>query len=156
MSNGGFVDHVYDQVFKGCALTFPATETQDQAAFTALSIHASVKDVEEDQRVYAYKASVDDKALALASYLSAAASSSKLHETAATDKPPVDDKALALASHLSAAASSNTALSWGLDRINQCALPLDGIGTKQDATGVRVFIIDTGVRLVLKTATSLQ
>jgi hypothetical protein len=34
---------------------------------------------------------------------------------------------------------------WGLDRINQCALPLDKFATKQDASGVRVFIIDTGI-----------
>ena len=35
--------------------------------------------------------------------------------------------------------------SWGLDRINQCALPLDNIVTKQDATGAKVFIVDTGI-----------
>lgn len=35
--------------------------------------------------------------------------------------------------------------SWGLDRINQCALPLDNVVSKQDATGVKVFIIDTGI-----------
>ena len=35
--------------------------------------------------------------------------------------------------------------SWGLDRINQCALPLDNVVTKQDATGVKVFVIDTGI-----------
>ena len=35
--------------------------------------------------------------------------------------------------------------SWGLDRINQCARPLDNVATKQDASGVRVFIIDTGI-----------
>ncbi len=35
--------------------------------------------------------------------------------------------------------------SWGLDRINQCALPLDNAVTKQDATGAQVFIVDTGI-----------
>ena len=35
--------------------------------------------------------------------------------------------------------------SWGLDRINQCALPLDQHVDKQYATGVKVFIIDTGI-----------
>jgi hypothetical protein len=34
--------------------------------------------------------------------------------------------------------------SWGLNRINQCTLPLDGSITKQFATDVTVFIIDTG------------
>lgn len=34
---------------------------------------------------------------------------------------------------------------WGLDRINQCALPLDHVVTKKNADGVRVFIVDTGI-----------
>jgi len=34
---------------------------------------------------------------------------------------------------------------WGLDRINQCNLPFDGKMTKQDATGVKVYILDTGI-----------
>ncbi len=41
--------------------------------------------------------------------------------------------------------SADIAPSWGLDRINQCALPLDNVVTKQDATGVKVFIFDTGI-----------
>eukprot|EP00804_Cyclotella_cryptica_P022704 CCRYP_012496-RA/>CCRYP_012496-RA protein AED:0.02 eAED:0.02 QI:131/1/1/1/0.5/0.33/3/1727/396 len=123
-SNGGFVGHVYDQVFKGCSLTFPTSQAQDQAAFTALSIDSSVMDVEEDQMAYAYKPSVDDKALALASRLKSPDLSSRPLQTTAAD----------------------TVASWGLDRIDQCTLPLDGIATKQDATGVRVFILDTGVR----------
>lgn len=35
--------------------------------------------------------------------------------------------------------------SWGLDRIDQCALPLSDTATKIDANGLRVYIIDTGV-----------
>ena len=37
--------------------------------------------------------------------------------------------------------------SWGLDRVDQCALPLSGAGTltQVDATGVRVYILDTGI-----------
>jgi hypothetical protein len=36
---------------------------------------------------------------------------------------------------------------WNLDRIGQCDLPLDGsYTTKEDATGVKVFIMDSGVR----------
>ena len=125
MSTGGFVDHVYDLVFKGCALTFPPNQAQDQVAFTALSIDVSVMDVEEDQRVYAYKPPVNEKTLALASRLKSSASSSQSLQTTA---------------------AAGTVASWGLDRINQCALPLDGTATKQDATGVKVFILDTGVR----------
>jgi hypothetical protein len=41
--------------------------------------------------------------------------------------------------------SAATPSSWGLDRINQCELPLDSHVTKQDAAGVYVFIIDTGI-----------
>ncbi|KAL3826938.1 hypothetical protein ACHAXA_006018 [Cyclostephanos tholiformis] len=36
---------------------------------------------------------------------------------------------------------------WNLDRIDQCDLPLDGsFSMKEDATGVKVFVMDTGVR----------
>ena len=37
--------------------------------------------------------------------------------------------------------------SWGIDRVDGCDLPLGGEGTltKVDATGVRIYIIDTGV-----------
>ena len=43
--------------------------------------------------------------------------------------------------HLSAVGAP----SWGLDRINQCALPLDNITTQKDASGVKVFVVDTGI-----------
>jgi subtilisin family serine protease len=36
--------------------------------------------------------------------------------------------------------------SWGLDRIDQCTLPLNNLMTKQDASGVTMFIIDTGIK----------
>ena len=35
--------------------------------------------------------------------------------------------------------------SWGLDRVNQCQLPLDSNPTKQNATGVKVFFIGDGM-----------
>ena len=36
---------------------------------------------------------------------------------------------------------------WGLDRIDQCRLPLDGqVYQKMNAAGVKVFILDTGIR----------
>ena len=35
---------------------------------------------------------------------------------------------------------------WGRNRINQCELPLDNsFAKKQDATGVKVFIVDGGI-----------
>ncbi len=42
---------------------------------------------------------------------------------------------------------SRTAASWGLDRVDQANLPLDGrIATNQNGAGVTTYIIDTGVR----------
>jgi len=44
--------------------------------------------------------------------------------------------------------SQSTPYSWGLDRVDQCHLPLDGpdsTNTKVDATGIRVFVVDTGI-----------
>ena len=44
-------------------------------------------------------------------------------------------------------AVSRAAASWGLDRVDQAALPLDGrISTSQNGAGVTTYIIDTGVR----------
>ena len=35
---------------------------------------------------------------------------------------------------------------WNLDRIDQCSLPLDGNSFKEDASNVKVFIMDSGIR----------
>ena len=36
---------------------------------------------------------------------------------------------------------------WGLDRIDQCGLPLDGSEyQKMDASGVKIYILDTGIQ----------
>ena len=42
-------------------------------------------------------------------------------------------------------ASQTTTAPWGLDRVNQCSLPLDSVTTKVDAAGVRVYVVDTGI-----------
>jgi len=42
--------------------------------------------------------------------------------------------------------TSEEATSWGLDRIDQCALPLDGKQTPLNATHVKVYILDTGIQ----------
>lgn len=43
-------------------------------------------------------------------------------------------------------ATVSAAASWGLDRINQYDIPLDGIATKVNAQGVKVYILDTGLK----------
>jgi subtilisin family serine protease len=58
---------------------------------------------------------------------------------------PVHENNIQLKSQLQPSAGVGAPSSWGLDRVNQCALPLDNITTKQDATGVKVFVIDTGI-----------
>jgi len=35
---------------------------------------------------------------------------------------------------------------WNLDRIDQCSLPLDGNSFKEDASNVKIFIMDSGIR----------
>ncbi|HEX6943763.1 MAG TPA: S8 family peptidase [Gemmatimonadaceae bacterium] len=49
---------------------------------------------------------------------------------------------------VAASVTDNTVSSWGLDRIDQRDLPLSGSYTyTSDGTGVRAYIIDTGIRL---------
>jgi len=43
------------------------------------------------------------------------------------------------------ATTGEDATSWGLDRIDQCSLPLDGRQTPLNATGVKVYIVDSGI-----------
>jgi serine protease len=42
--------------------------------------------------------------------------------------------------------ASQEVKSWGLDRINQCAMPLDNSAVQVDAGGAKVYILDTGVQ----------
>lgn len=42
--------------------------------------------------------------------------------------------------------SFDTVPSWGLDRVDQRDLPLDNQRTKLDATNVRVYVVDSGIR----------
>lgn len=88
---------------------------QEQATFEALSRGPAVKSVEEDTEVFIINDSSNEKD----------------HHFDPNSNSPL---------HVSSVAPS-----WGLDRINQCALPLDGIASKQDAVGAKVFIIDTGI-----------
>ena len=87
-AHGGAVGRVFSKVMEGCSMELPRN------ALEALSKHASVKAVEEDQEVTAFQA-----------------------------------------------------LPWGLDRIDQCELPLSNTATKMDASGVRVYILDTGIKV---------
>lgn len=42
--------------------------------------------------------------------------------------------------------ASQTVPSWGLDRINDCDIPADNTSTQVDASDVRVYILDTGIK----------
>ena len=44
------------------------------------------------------------------------------------------------------ASENEASTSWGLDRVNQCSLPLDNLKSPVDGTGVKVYILDTGIR----------
>jgi subtilisin family serine protease len=94
-----------------------STAVQAQSAFTALKNSLIVNFVAEDQVV-----SIDDQEVT---------ESNNIFEDST--------------SRIHSSSSVAAATSWGLDRINQCAMPLDNEVTKQDASGVKVFIVDTGV-----------
>jgi len=61
--------------------------------------------------------------------------------TALSSNPVVEN--VELDQRMYALATPST--SWGLDRIDQCSLPLNNQMTKQDASGVTMFIVDTGI-----------
>jgi len=52
-----------------------------------------------------------------------------------------DDRVISL----DPATTGEDATSWGLDRIDQCSLPLDGTQTPLNATGIKVYIVDSGI-----------
>jgi hypothetical protein len=116
-SMGGTVHHVYDQVLNGCSLIVPPG-IQAKSAFTALNNNLIVHFVSEDQVV-----SIDDQEVVSEYSNIFEDSTSRIHSSSTV-----------------AAATS-----WGLDRINQCATPLDNVASKQDASGAKVFIVDTGI-----------
>ena len=70
----------------------------------------------------------------------------------ATPSSVAPDHSASLSPSSAGAASSARALAqgnapWGLDRVNQRALPLDGLYSAEgDGAGARVYVVDTGVR----------
>jgi len=114
-SMGGTVHQVYDYVLNGCSIS---TAVQAKSAFTALNNNLIVHFVSEDQVV-----SIDDQEVVSEYSNIFEDSTSRIHSSSTV-----------------AAATS-----WGLDRINQCGMPLDNEVTKQDASDVKVFIVDTGI-----------
>lgn len=115
--HGGTVKTVYQTVLNGCSLTMP-TDGQAQEVSTQSKLTA----LSNDLRVAMVE--LDQPVYAF-------------------QTPP--SSLFAAKNGVSSSAVTTTPLSWGLDRINQCALPLDSQMTKQDATGVHVFIISTGI-----------
>jgi len=111
--HGGTVKTVYQTVLNGCSLTMP-TDGQAQEVSTQSKLTA----LSNDLRVAMVE--LDQPVYAF-------------------QTPP--SSLFAAKNGVSSSAVTTTPLSWGLDRINQCALPLDSQMTKQDATGVHVFII---------------
>lgn len=119
-SNGGTVKYVYDEVLNGCALTMPVTaglsdNDGDTLDVAALGDFPDMNFIVEDQPVYLDPVEVQEQG-------------SEFTDSIPTRK-----------------LQTYTAPSWGLDRINQCALPLDYVATKQNAAGVKVFILDSGI-----------
>jgi hypothetical protein len=115
-SMGGTVHQVYDHVLNGCSLIVPPA-AHAQSAFTALKNNPITQIVSEDKMV-----SIDDQVVVSENSNIFEDSTSRIHSS-----------------------STVAASSWGLDRINQCALPLDNEVSQQDASGVKVFIVDTGI-----------
>ncbi|KAL7519328.1 hypothetical protein ACHAWX_004099, partial [Stephanocyclus meneghinianus] len=140
LSMGGFVEHVYDQVLNGCALTFPAAQAQAHDKFMARSLNTVVTAMEEDQIVNAFEPPVEfhDR--------SPDADLARFHGRGRDATPGKFHVRGNQGGHEAAIAAESTVSSWGLDRIDQCTLPLDGHTTKLNATGVRVFILDSGIR----------
>jgi hypothetical protein len=119
-SLGGTVHHVYQHVMKGCSLTLPAAKAQ--MAYISLSNYDAVQTVELDQPIFLADDAMEER------------------------NNNMFDSSTTTALHLnSMEANAAVAPSWGLDRINQCSLPLDNTVTKQNAAGVKVFTIDTGI-----------
>lgn len=127
---GGTVDFVYSCILKGCVLTVPLAPQEDlamqqaQDIFTTLIDSPEVITVEEDQ-ITSIDPFVPDQKIQPDQFAPTTDVSFLM--------PQVKDCA------------HSTATSWGLDRINQCR-SCDGMTTKQDADGVKVFIMDTGIR----------
>lgn len=123
-SVGGTVDRVYSYALKGCSLIVPmAPEGGDQqiqqavAVTTTLNETSFVMTIEEDQVFF-------------------------LEPTF----PPDDYDTEIVSQVQDVGVAAAKVPSWGLDRINQCTHTLDGKVTKQDADGVTVFVVDTGIR----------
>ncbi len=115
---GAKVNHVYKYAIKGCSFSLILPPAQAQEAYMALSNYDAIDTVEFDQPIYP----------------------AVYYEEEVFHPGNIFDSPIAPGVQASAAASS-----WGLDRINQCKLPLDDTVTKQNAEGVKVYIIDTGI-----------
>ena len=127
--NGGTVEYVYEETLPGCCLTLPVASQAQEASdemIASLSDSPEVNYVEEEQLYFAIgEGDIFDHTF---------------------DQPmPAYNHEEGIIFDL-ASEIQTSAPTWGLDRIDQCSLPLDGSFTKQNATGATVFILDTGIR----------
>ena len=126
---GGTVEYVYEETLPGCSLTLPVASQAQEASdemIASLSDSPEVNYVEEDQLYFAIgEGDIFDHTLdqPMPAYNHEEGNIFDLESEIQTSAP-----------------------TWGLDRIDQCSLPLDGSFTKQNATGLAVFILDTGIR----------
>ena len=119
-SVGGTVGRVYSHALKGCSLIVPVATEEDQA----MQAQAAFIALSDSPVVMTVE---ENQRVSL--------------DPIVVSNSPSPSGSLQVQAGAAAAAPS-----WGLDRINQCKLPLDGKTTKQDAKGVTVFILDSGIR----------
>jgi hypothetical protein len=127
--NGCDVEYVYDETFPGCSLDCPlASHAQEESdeMMAYLSDSPKVNYVEEDQLYSIWEGGIFDHTL-----------DQPIPPPCNHEEGNIFDLEFKI---------QTSAPTWGLDRIDQCSLPLDGNFTKQNATGVTVFILDTGIR----------